>query len=102
MSDLFGQLKLKLKITWEDDSTDERLKQIVSSAKLIMIHKLGLAEGFAFTDSGMEQNLFLNYCMYEWNNSANQFDSNYRNEIMQVRAKWEVETYREGQANADE
>jgi len=95
MSDLLTELKSKLKITWNDDSTESRLKQVISSAKPTLTFKLGLSEDFDFTQSRIEQSLFLNYCMYEWNNCANQFDSAYKNEIMQVRAKREVEVYQE-------
>lgn len=83
-------LKRKLKITWSDEDTNARLNEILKNATAIMIFKLGMVDGKSFETAGLEQNLLINYCMYEWNNCANEFDKNYFNEIMQCRCKYEV------------
>ena len=93
MSALIDQVKRKLNITWDDEDTDARVADIVDSAQISMRHKLGLPDEFDFADKGQENNLFLAYCLYEWNHAAHEFDANYLNDILQVRQKYEVKAY---------
>ena len=102
---LLAQVKRKLNITWEDADTNARIDEMIESAIPTMIHKLGIADkSFDFSDEGMENTLFKNYCLYEWNHSVNEFDDNYHNEIAQIRMIHEVKYYREngGDDNAEE
>lgn len=94
MSDaLFEQVKRKLNITWTDEETDSRVNDVINSAEVVMRHKLGVSDTFDFSAAGQENMLFLSYCLYEWNHAANEFDANYLNDILQVRQKYEVESY---------
>ena len=97
MSDeLFEQVKRKLNITWSDDDTDKRVNEIMQSAIPKMIYKLGIADpDFDFAVAGAENDLFKNYCLYEYNHCASEFDGNYANDIAQTRAKHEVKYYKE-------
>ncbi len=91
---LLSQVKRKLNITWEDADTNNRLTDIIQSAIPTLKHKLGIADpNFDFAAPGMENNLFLAYCFYEWNHCLNEFDDNYANNILQVRAMHEVDYY---------
>ena len=91
---LYGQVRRKLNITWDDDDTTARVEEIIESAIPIMLHKLGIVDpDFDFSKPGQENNLFKSYCLYEWNHCANEFDDNYANDIGQVRAKHEVAHY---------
>lgn len=90
MDKLLEILKRKLKITWDDNDTNNRINDILKSAMSIMMFKLGMGDKKNFESAGLEQNLLINYCMYEWNNCVNEFDKNYFNEIMQCRCKYEV------------
>ena len=83
-------VKRKLDITWSDEVTDTRVADIVAVAEPTMRHKLGLPEGFDFTAPGQERSLLLSWCLYEWNQAANEFDGNYLNDILQIRQKWSV------------
>lgn len=87
---LTALVKRKLDITWSDADTDARVADIIDAAEPTMRHKLGLPEGFDFTAAGQERSLLLSYCLYEWNQAAQDFDSNYLNDILQVRQKWAV------------
>lgn len=100
---LFGQVKRKLNITWEDDETDARLNEIIDSAIPTLIHKLGIADpDFDFSKAGQENNLFKAYCFYEWNHAVDEFDNNYSNEIAQVQAKHEVLNHQNNEVSEDE
>ena len=86
-------LKDKLCITWSDSDTDRRLNNILNSAKNILAFKLGLPMDYMWVENTMESNLLLNYCFYEWNDAVDEFDNNYSNDILQIRMKYEVNSY---------
>lgn len=88
---LMQELKDILNITWDEEETDRKLERIINDAKLTLNWKLG--QNIDYSISGSEHNLFLNYCMYAYNNCTNEFDDNYFNEIMQIRQKYEVLAY---------
>ena len=91
MDELASMVKRKLNITWSDEETDARVKEIMLDADKEIRHKLGLAESFDFSKPGQERNLFLSWCLYEWNHASNEFDANYLNDILQCRQKRPVE-----------
>lgn len=86
-------LKQELFITWVDEDTEARLSRIIESAYSAMNYKFG-AE-LDYTVPGMEQNLFIQYCVYVYNGAADEFDNNYYHELAQVRMLYEVEDYGE-------
>lgn len=91
---LFGQVKRKLNITWDDNDTTARIEEIIESAIPTLKHKLGIVDsGFDFSVPGSENTLFLSYCLYEWNHAVNEFEENYHHMIANVRAEWEVKHY---------
>lgn len=99
---LLSQVKRKLNITWEDADTTARVNDIIQSAIPTLKHKLGIADpNFDFGVPGMENTLFKNYCLYDWNHCLNEFDENYANDIAQIRAVHEVEHY-EAEESSDE
>ena len=91
VADLLQRVKGKLKVTWQDESTDRRITEMIEDAQVTLNHKLG-AE-IDYSAPGMERNLFLNYCLYAWNDCVNEFDNNYINEIYQIRNKYKVKRY---------
>lgn len=99
---LFKQVRRKLNITWEDETTNARVTDIINAAIPILSHKLGITDtNMDFSISGAENMLFLAYCLYEWNHSVAEFDANYSNEIAQIRAKYAVAAY-ENEVEDDE
>lgn len=91
MDNLLQELKDSLNITWDEEETNRKLKKIMNDAESILNWKLGAK--IDYSTPGQEHNLFLNYCMYAYNNCTNEFDDNYFNEIMQIRQKYEVLAY---------
>ena len=91
---LTAQVKRKLNITWSDEDTNARVQDIIQSAIPVLLHKLGIADpDFDFSAPGMENNLFLAYCLYDWNHALNEFDDNYSNDIAQVQARYDVDHF---------
>ena len=93
MGVLYETLRNELNITWDDEETESRLIRIITNAVVTMNRKIG--SDIDYSIAGPEQELFLAYCVYVYNNCANQFDENYLNEIMQIRSIYEVEQYEE-------
>lgn len=99
---LMNQVRRKLNITWDDDETTKRLFEIIGSAIPYLLHRLGIADPyFDFSRPGMENTLFLAYCLYEWNHAANEFADNYAEMIATVRARHEVEYHQRNEASKD-
>lgn len=88
------QVKRKLNITWTDTDTEARVTDIMENAAVVIRRKLGIsAADFDFSAAGMENVLYCAYCLYEYNQIVNEFDDAYANDIMQCRAKYEVEQW---------
>lgn len=99
---LTAQVKRKLNITWTDEDTNARVAEIIESATPYLLHRLGIADqDFDFAAPGLENTLFLAWCLYEYNHCVNEFDDNYANLIAIVRARHEVQYYRENEVEAD-
>lgn len=88
MEELFQLVKDKLKITWDDDDTNREIEVLIEDAEIILNSKLGAK--IDYLEPGQERRLFLNYCLYAYNDMEADFDNVYFNEIMQLRIKWEV------------
>ena len=101
-STLLSQVERKCNITWSDEDTTKRLTEIIENAIPDLIHRLGITSSeFDFSNPGVENNLLLNYCLYEWNHSLNEFFDNYAEPIAQIRAKNEVAQFLESEENTD-
>lgn len=88
---LLQQVKRKLNITWTDSDTDARVSDIIGAAQSVMLFKLGITDAaFDFSEAGIENVLFLAYCLYLYNHCENEFDNNYMGLILQARSKHEV------------
>ena len=97
---LFVQVQQKLNITWSDTVTNARIEEIINNAIPDLIHRLGITdEEFDFSVPGAENNLLLNYCLYEWNHCLNEFFDNYAESIAQIRARNEVKQFLESEGN---
>lgn len=94
---LTAQVKRKLNITWSDPDTDARVADIISSATAYLLYQLGINDAdFDFADAGIENELFLACCFYEWNHVLEEFVNNYKGMIMSARAKYEVRQHESG------
>lgn len=99
---LIDQVKRKLDITWVDEDTDRRVQDIMESASPTLRHRLGIADdSYNFEEPGQENRLFLALCLYEWNHAANEFWSNYADDIATCRDMHEVTYYKEKEGDSD-
>lgn len=103
MATLFEQVKRKLNITWEDEETDARVNEIIESAVPDLIHRLGITDNlFDFSIASKENTLFKNYCLYEWNHCLNEFWDNYKDDISDLRRKYEVIEYQKSEGEHEQ
>ncbi len=90
--DLYNQVAKRCYITSDDSLIKDRLTSIIDNAIFNVSSLLAIPEKFDFSKSSMENELFLNYCMYRWNNrSQKEFESNYTGDIISIRTKNVIE-----------
>jgi len=92
LTELTEYVKSVCKITWSDQSTEQRVKEIAADAAVQVAHLLGMGDApiETFLEPGGERVLYGKYCLYDWNNMLEEFNRNYRSEILAVRHKYEV------------
>lgn len=90
---LRNAVKQKLKITWNQQETENEIDTMLEDAESYLNHLLG-AE-IDYSAPGMERMLFLNFCMYVWNDCQEEFEDAYLKDIIRCRAKYEVKHYEE-------
>ena len=90
---LTQSLKDKLRITWNNEKTDRELSETVENAEAYLNHMLGAAVDY--TTPGIEKMLFLNLCMYMWNDCQDEFEEAYQKDILRCRAIYEVKANEE-------
>lgn len=92
-SELFKQVAKRCYISSEDELIRDRLTSIINNAIFNVKSLIGISEDvqYDFSKPGMENELFLNYCMYRWNNKTQkEFEGNYMGDIIALRMKNEV------------
>lgn len=90
---LRNAVKPKLKITWNQQETENEIDTMLEDAESYLNHLLG-AE-IDYSAPGTERMLFLNFCMYVWNDCQEEFEDAYLKDIIRCRAKYEVKHYEE-------
>lgn len=90
--ELILKIKDALDITFDDDDYDRKIVGIIEDAIPALRSLFGMPEDFDFdwTEPGQERSLLKNYCLYVLNNVKEMFLDNYRNDIIQMRIKYEV------------
>lgn len=92
---LLEQVKRKCYITDTSDITMDRLKDVINEALPTVRRMIGVDADFDFEEEDNEEELKLlkNYCWYDWNDSSNEFKTNYLDDIYALRHKHEVKQY---------
>ena len=89
--ELFEELKIYLDITWDDPHTNEKLTGILARAQDKLRAYTGNPE-LAFDEGTAERQLLLDLCRYIWNNASEDFEDNYRADLIMLRAAHQVST----------
>lgn len=103
-SKIVEQVMRKLRITWDDETTKSRIESdMIPKAESVLRERIGIpdSEEFDFSSPSIENELFLAYCFYEWNDAEDDFYLNYEHRIAEARRKWEVIQYSKETGSAD-
>ena len=87
---LFDAVKLYLGITWSDPDTDTNVAGILARAQTKLCAYAGV-ESLDFADGTDEQQLLFDLCRYVYNNASEDFEDNYRADLIMLRAKYNTE-----------
>lgn len=88
MTDILEELKQELYITWNDDNTDTRLINIQKRAEYKINDYAGTQVDIS--EDLDARSLLINLVRYMWNNVEEQFELNYKADILMLRAKYKV------------
>lgn len=88
MTDILEELKQELYITWNDDNTDTRLINIQKRAEYKINDYAGTQVDIS--EDLNARSLLINLVRYMWNNVEDQFELNYKADILMLRAKYKV------------
>ena len=94
---LLDTLKTYLDITWDDEHTNAKLTGILSRAQTKMCAYAGA--DLTFADGTEEQQLLLDLCRYVWFNVPENFEENYRHDLIMLRAKYQTEAMQDETEN---
>lgn len=84
---LIDTLKDYLDITWDDSHTDAKLGGILARAQDKLCAYAG-SDSVEFGDGTTEQQLLLDLCRYTYNNASEDFEQNYKADLLMLRAKY--------------
>lgn len=89
--ELFDEVKLYLNITWSDEHTDDKVTGIIARGQDKLRSYAGNPE-LGFPEGTAERQLLLDYCRYIWNNAGEDFEDNYRADLIMLRAAHQIST----------
>lgn len=89
MGSLAEKLKRYLDITWTDAHTDQKVQDILARAQTKICAYAGTE--LDFSDDSDEQQLLFDLCRYIYNNASEDFEDNYRSDLIMLRAKYKTE-----------
>lgn len=90
---MFEEVKRHLNITWDDEITNNDILDIIEAAEAEINSYAGCAVDIAAHPD--IKYLFKEMCKYMYCRSYNDFKTNYRSELIMLRARFEVETNEE-------
>ena len=92
---LLEQVKRKCYITDDSYETTRKVSDMVAENLVTVRRMIGVPIDFDFEAKGNEEELKLlkNYCWYDWNDSSNEFISNYHDDITSLHRKHEAIQY---------
>ncbi|WLR44476.1 phage head-tail connector protein (plasmid) [Bacillus carboniphilus] len=94
---MLDELKSRLRITWNEE--DEYLQKIIDRGKAYLNSKAGIE--LDFDTHEIAQQLLLDYCRYDFNNSIELFPVNFKNQLLELSINEGVRDHVEKNREAD-
>ena len=80
-SSLLNEVKLFLRITWDDDSTNEQMNNLINEAKGYLQGDNCAGTEIDFDEDLQARRLLKEYCRYTYNYSFEYFQENFKSEL---------------------
>lgn len=91
---LSDDVKRHLDILSCDEQTDKKIKLIIARAKnYLRRFDPSLSDNDFEDNSSLAYLLLLDFCRYDFSNASEDFSSNYKDEILQLRNQYRVKMY---------
>ncbi len=79
---VMAAVRRKLNVTWDDETTDARLQDVVETVSPRLASLLGYPSDYVFLPTNRAfGSLFLNACLYEFSDAWDDFEKNYADVI---------------------
>lgn len=88
---LLNELKDKLNITWDEETTNRELNRLISRG-IKYFNELCEKE-FTFEEDSKERELLMERCRYAWNSALDDFEINYKKELSRLIQSVALEQY---------
>lgn len=82
-------IKRHLNITWDDEDTDKKIRDMIADTQVQLDHLLGAKVDYSHPGAGRD--LFKSFCLYKWNNIGDEFESSYQKDINRLRRFLRIE-----------
>lgn len=94
---LLADLKAKLQVTWDDVETNRVLEKSIKNGQRYFNNLCETT--FTFAEGNAEYELLIERCRYDWNNTLDEFATNYQREISALIMDVAVSKYEEAKAD---
>lgn len=99
---LIDDVKTYLDITWSDQHTDAKLTGILARAQARLGEYAGCSvQELNLSSESSEKQLLLDLCRYIYNNASEDFEENYRADLLMLRASHAVEVTDDDETEED-
>lgn len=88
MTDILDEVKADLFITWEDQNTDQRVINLIKRAEYKINDYAGTQVDISKDLDARD--LLINLVRYMYNNVTEQFETNFKSDILMLRARYKV------------
>lgn len=96
-TELLADVKNYLDITWDDPESDKKLSGIILRGMSYIDDIAGEAQDYMV--EGKPRELLMDYCRYVRSNALDEYQLNYRHELLALQTMKEVERYAAGETS---
>ena len=93
VNNIILSVKNYLDITWNDKATDEKIKGIIQRGMRYLNRTAGAELDYSV--EGQARELLFDYCRYVRDNALDEFQKNYRHELLSLQNAEEIKAYEE-------
>lgn len=88
---LLADVKNHVDITWEDEATDKKIRELISQGMVYINGKYGMMANY--TSPGLPRTLLMEYVRYARDSALDVFENNYMSMILAMQHERQVAAY---------